>query len=98
MSNLPKGGSFLFGQTKLQDIFTPEDFSDEHKLIYKTALGFVNDNVLSRMEELESKKEGLNRELLEAAGELGLNGTDIPEEYDGMEMDKISSNIIAECM
>ena len=98
MSNLPKGGSFLFGQTNPQDIFTPEDFTLEHKMIYRTAAGFVTDSVLTRMDELEAKKEGLIRELLEAAGELGLNGADISEDYGGMEMDKISTTIIAECM
>jgi alkylation response protein AidB-like acyl-CoA dehydrogenase len=98
MRNLPNGGSFLFDQTDPQDIFTPEDFSLEHKMIYRTTIGFVTDNVLTRMDELEAKREGLNRELLEAAGELGLNGADIPEEYGGTEMDKISTTIIAECM
>ncbi|SHI08730.1 acyl-CoA dehydrogenase family protein [Desulfosporosinus lacus] len=98
MSNLPKGGSFLFGQTNPQDIFTPEDFTLEHNMIYRTTAGFVNDSILTRMDELESKKEGLIRELLEAAGELGLNGADIPEDYDGMNMDKISITIIAECI
>ncbi|WP_347488599.1 acyl-CoA dehydrogenase family protein [Desulfoscipio sp. XC116] len=98
MSNIPKGLSFLFEKTDPQDIFTPEDFTDEHRLIFRTTASFVNDNILNRMEELESKQEGLNRELLEAAGELGLNGTEIPEEYGGMEMDKISTTIIAECM
>jgi len=98
MSDLPKGGSFIFGQTDFQTVFTPEDFTDEHKMIFRTAAGFVTDEVLPRMEELESKKEGLIRELLESCGELGLLGTDVPEEYDGMDMDKISSTIIAECM
>lgn len=98
MSNLPKGGSFLFGQTDPQDIFTPEDFTLEHKMIYRMTTGFVTDSVLAQMDELEAKKEGLIRELLEAAGELGLNGADISEEYGGMELDKISTTIIAECM
>lgn len=98
MSNLPKGGSFLFGQTDPQDIFTPEDFTLEHKMIYRMTTGFVTDSVLSQMDELEAKKGGLIRELLEAAGELGLNGADISEEYGGMEMDKITTTIIAECM
>ncbi|MCL2336481.1 MAG: acyl-CoA dehydrogenase family protein [Firmicutes bacterium] len=98
MSNLPKGGSFVFGQTTPQAVFTPEDFTDEHKMIFRTAAGFVADEVLPRMEELEAKKEGLIRELLEACGELGLLSADVPEEYDGMAMDKISSTIIAECM
>lgn len=98
MTHLPKGGGFFFRQTNPQNIFTPEDFTEEHKMIFRTAAGFVTDKILSRVEELESQKEGLIRELLEAAGELGLLGADIPEEYDGMEMDKISSTIIAECM
>ncbi|MDT3698625.1 MAG: acyl-CoA dehydrogenase family protein [Thermincola sp.] len=98
MNKLPKGGSFLLGQTNLQDIFTPEDFTEEHCMIFRTTMGFITDNVLTRMDELESKKEGLNRELLEASAELGLLGTEIPEEYDGLAMDKISSAIIAECM
>ena len=98
MNKLPKGGSFLLEQTNPQDIFTPEDFTEEHNMIFRTTMGFITDNVLTRMDELESKKEGLNRELLEAAAELGLLGTEIPEEYDGMPMDKISSAIIAECM
>ncbi|MGC7872515.1 acyl-CoA dehydrogenase family protein [Desulfosporosinus sp. SYSU MS00001] len=98
MNKLPKGGSFLFEHTNPQDIFTPEDFTLEHKMIYRTAAGFVTDSVLARMDELEAKKEGLNRELLKAAGELGLNGADISEDYGGIEMDKISTTIIAECM
>ncbi len=98
MTDLPKGGSFLLSQTNPQEVFTPEDFTEEHKMIFRTALGFVADNILAGIEELESQKEGMIRELLEAAGELGLLGADVPEEYDGMEMDKISSSIIAECM
>ena len=98
MKSLPKGGSFLFDQTNPQAIFTPEDFTLEHKMIYRTTTGFVTDKVLSQMDELEAQKDGLLRELLEAAGELGLNGADVPEDYDGMNMDKISTTIIAECM
>jgi len=95
---LPKGGSFLLSPTDPQDIFTPEDFTEEHRMIAKMVDDFVTDKVLANMEDLESKKEGLIRELLEAAGKLGLLGADIPEEYDGMELDKISSTLIAEGM
>lgn len=98
MSDLPKGGSFLLESTNKNDIFTVEDFTDEHKMIYRTAIGFVNDKVLPVMDDLEAKKENLNRELLVAAGELGLLGADAPEEYDGYDLDKISSCIIAECI
>lgn len=98
MSNLVKGGSFLFGRTDPQTVFTPEDFTLEHKMIFRTAAGFVKDKVLTQMDDLENKKEGLIQELLKNAGELGLNGSDIPEEFDGMAMDKVSTTIIAECI
>lgn len=98
MGELPKGGSFLFGQINPRDLYTPEDFTDEHKMIYRTTISFVNNEILPRMDELESQKEGLNRELIGAAGELGLLGADVPEEYGGTELDTISSTIIAECI
>lgn len=98
MTIIAKGGSFLLGRTDPQTLFTPEDFTLEHKMIFRTAAGFVKDNVLAQMDDLELKTEGLNRKLLQGAGELGLNGSEIPEEYGGTEMDKISTTIIAECM
>jgi alkylation response protein AidB-like acyl-CoA dehydrogenase len=98
MSNLPRGGSFLLSETNPQAVFTPEDFSLEHKMLYRTAMGFVTDSILPVMDELEDKKEGLNRQLMLEAGDLGLNGADIAEEYGGLPMDKISTTIIAECM
>ncbi|MHB1406758.1 MAG: acyl-CoA dehydrogenase family protein [Desulfitobacteriaceae bacterium] len=98
MAYLPKGGSFLLERTDPQTVFTPEDFSDEHKMLARTVKGFVDDNILANIEDLEAQKEGLIRQLLEAAGELGLLGADVPEEYDGFELDKISSTLIAEGM
>lgn len=98
MSNIPKGGSYIFFATNPEDIFTPEDFTDEHKMIYRTTTGFVANNILPVIEEIDDKKEGLAQELLKSCGELGLLGIDIPEKYDGMEMDKITSAIVAECM
>lgn len=96
MEKIPKGGSFLFGATAPRDIFTPEDFDDEHKLIAETVTHFLAENVFSRMEEIDAKKEGLMRELLVEAGKLGLLGADIPEQYDGTETDEICTTIIAE--
>lgn len=98
MKDLPKGGSFLLSQTDPADIFTPEDFTDEHKMIFRTALGYVNDKVLPVMDDLENKKEGLNKELLLGCGELGLLGLEVPEEYEGYYLDKISTCIVCECM
>jgi alkylation response protein AidB-like acyl-CoA dehydrogenase len=98
MTDLPKGGSFLLGKTDPQSIFTPEDFTDEHKMILRTTLGFVKDRVQPNIEDIEAKKPGLSLELLQECAELGLLGTDVPEEYDGFQMDKISTCIIAERM
>lgn len=91
-----KGGSFLLSQTDPQRVFTPEDFTLEHKMLHKMAMDFVRDKVIAQMEDLEAKKEGLIEELLKDTGDLGLNGSDIPEEFDGMEMDKVSTTIISE--
>lgn len=96
MTNLPKGGSFLFGTTDFNDIFTPEDFDDEHRMVADSMTSFLDENVFAVMDDLEAKKDGLMRELLVKAGEYGFLGMDIPEKYDGTETDEICSTIIAE--
>ncbi|MFH0729577.1 MAG: acyl-CoA dehydrogenase family protein [Pseudomonadota bacterium] len=98
MTNIPKGGSFLLEETNPQEVFTTEDFTLEHKMIADTASGFVTRRVTPRMDELESKKEGFTSELLRELGDLGLLAADIPEEYGGIDVDKITSIIIAEEM
>lgn len=98
MSIFPKGGGFLIEDTEAQDVFTPEDYTLEHRMIAQTASGFVVRKVMPRMDELEAKKEGLSPELLREFGNLGFLGADISEQYGGMDVDKISSIIIAEEM
>ena len=95
-AKLPKGGGYLFTTTSPGDIFTPEDFDDEHRLIADTVSRFLAERIFPRMDEIDAKKEGMMRELLVEAGELGLLGADIPEEYGGTETDEICSTIIAE--
>ena len=96
MTDLPEGGGFLIEPASAQSVFTPEDFSEEHRMIVRTASRFVEEKVLPVMDDLESQKEGLIARLLKEAGDLGLLGAEIPSEYDGTEMDKISATIIAE--
>jgi alkylation response protein AidB-like acyl-CoA dehydrogenase len=96
MSDIPKGGSFLIADPLSQEVFTPEDFTIEHKMIADTASGFVAKRVIPIMDELEAKKEGLTPELLRELGDLDLLSADIPEQYGGIEVDKICSTIIAE--
>lgn len=90
------GGKFLLDTIAPADIFTPEDFTDEHKMIADTVADFVNKDIVPHMEDLEHQKEGLMRSILEKAGELGLLGADIAEEYEGSELGKIASALIAE--
>ncbi|MCG8400899.1 MAG: acyl-CoA dehydrogenase family protein [Firmicutes bacterium] len=93
---MQKGGMFLLENIDANTIFTPEDFADEHRMIAETVADFVENEVASNIEELDQQKEGLMRSLMEKAGELGILSADIPEEYEGDEMGKIASAIIAE--
>lgn len=79
-----------------EQVFTPEDFTGEHKMIADTVAGFVKNEILPNVEELDNQQEGLMRSMLERAGELGLLSADIPEEYEGSEMGKIAAAIITE--
>jgi butyryl-CoA dehydrogenase len=90
------GGSFLIEERKPEDIFTPEDFTDQHLLIAQTAEEFANKEIVPNIEKMEHKEFAINRELLKKAGELGLSGVDVPEAYGGMQMDKVTSAIIAD--
>ena len=93
-----KGGSFLIEARHPDEIFTPEDVSDQHRLIGQSAEEFVNQEVAPHLTEIEEKKPGLLRQLIKAAGEAGLCATDVPQKYGGLELDKVSSIIIAEKM
>ncbi|MGH9374767.1 MAG: acyl-CoA dehydrogenase family protein [Terriglobia bacterium] len=93
-----KGGSFLIECRRPAEIFTPEDLTSQHQLIAQTAEEFVSKEVAPRLDDIEAKKPGLLRELISRAGELGLCATDVPQEYGGLALDRISSIIIAEKM
>ncbi|WP_374721114.1 acyl-CoA dehydrogenase family protein [Peribacillus tepidiphilus] len=95
---LVKGGSFLIEDVSAEQIFTPEDFTDEQIMIAKTTEDFVVNEVLPQVEHLENHEFDRSVKLLKEAGELGLLGADVPEEYGGLGLDKISSALIAEKM
>ncbi len=92
------GGEFLISDVAPEDVFTPEDFTEEHKMIYETARDFVTKEVLPNIDKIEEKDHDLILSLLATAGELGLLGTDIPEEYGGLGLDKVSTTIVAEAL
>ena len=91
-----QGGSWLLEERSVEDIFTPEDFSEQHKLIAQTAEEFAQKEIIPNIEKMEHKDWGVVRELLRKASEIGIATVDVPEEYGGAEMDKISSAIIAD--
>jgi butyryl-CoA dehydrogenase len=93
-----KGGSFLIEEIRPAEIFTPEDFSDEHRQIARTTSEFAANEVMPQAAEIEAKNFDVTRRLLRHAGELGLLSVDVPEAYGGLEMDKVSSAIVAEHM
>lgn len=93
-----KGGSFLVEDVALDRVFTPEDFTDEHKMIAKTTEDYVTHEVVPLIEKLENHEFEHSVKLLKSAGDLGLLGADVPEEYGGLALDKVSSALIAEKM
>jgi alkylation response protein AidB-like acyl-CoA dehydrogenase len=93
---LKKGGSFLVEEVSPADVFTPEDFREEHKMIIVTTEDFVKKDAQPRMEELEHKDFEVVRRLMRKAGELGLLGAEVPEEYGGGGLDTVASLLIAE--
>jgi alkylation response protein AidB-like acyl-CoA dehydrogenase len=90
------GGSFLIEDRRPEEVFTPEDFTDEHRQIAATAAKFAKEEIVRATEAVEAKEAGVVRGLLEKAGELGFLAADIPEEYGGLGMDKTSSAVIAD--
>src|SRR5207245_8282614 len=91
-----KGGSFLIEEQTPSEIFTPEDFNEEHRMIADTTRQFMDAEVLPRINELENKDWNLARSLVKQAAELGLVGAGIPEEFEGLGLDQTSSALIAE--
>ena len=90
------GGSFLLENRRPEDVFTPEDFSEQHQLIGQTAEEFAVNEIVPNIEKIEHKDFSVTRELLRKAGELGLSSAEIPEAYGGLEMDKVTAAVIAD--
>lgn len=93
-----KGGSFLIESRTPDEVFTPEDLSEEQLQMAATAAQFAREEVLPRTAEIEAKKPGAVPDLLRKAAELGFTAMDIPEEYGGLGMDKTTSTVITDFM
>ena len=97
-TSIIKGGAFLIEEVELDRVITPEDFTDEQKMIAQTTADYVSTEVAPVIENLEHHEFEHSVRLLKKAGELGLLAADVPEKYDGLGLDKISSALIAEKM
>ncbi|PWI58954.1 acyl-CoA dehydrogenase family protein [Sulfoacidibacillus thermotolerans] len=92
------GAAFFVAPQSPEQIFTPEDFTDEHRMIAKTTFDFVNGDILPVADQLEHQDWDLTVKLLHKAGDLGLLAVDVPEAYEGLGLDKVTSSLITEYM
>jgi alkylation response protein AidB-like acyl-CoA dehydrogenase len=90
------GGAFMIEDRTMQEIFTPEDFTEEHRMIAETTRQFIDNEVIPHIGELEKHDWKLARELVHKAAELGLIGANIPEAYGGLGLDQTSGALVGE--
>lgn len=91
-----KGGSFLLEDRAPAEVFIPEDANEEQRQIAATAARFAREEILPAAAAIEAKEPGAMAALLRKAAELGFTSVDVPEEYGGMGMDKVSSTLITD--
>lgn len=93
---LLKGGEWIIKESQAEAIFTPEDFSEEQKMIMEMCTSFVKTEVLPIIDRIDKLEPGLMPSLLDKAGEQGLLGTSIPEEYGGLGKDFVTATLVNE--
>ena len=99
MNKTIKGGEFLIRKTEAADIFTPEEWTEEQKMIAQTCKDFLHQEILTRLDEIDSQKdEKLVPGLIEKAGELGILGISVPESLGGFGKDLVTSMLTTEIM
>lgn len=91
-----RGGSFLISETRPEQVFSPEDFTEEHRMIAQTTAEYIEKEVVPHSARIEEKDYELQRQLLQKGGELGLLGASIPEAYGGLGLDHVSGMLISE--
>jgi alkylation response protein AidB-like acyl-CoA dehydrogenase len=92
----PKGGSFLIEPTSPEQLFSPEDFTEEHRAIARTTEEFWTKEIAPNVDAMQHQEPGVAVSVLRKAGELGLTSVHLPEKYGGMEMDLTSAMLVAE--
>src|SRR5690349_1391902 len=95
-TSILRGGEWLLRSARAGEVFTPEQRTEEHRLIGQTVSDFVDGEILPVVDRLEQKDWTLSRQLIARCGELGLLGADVAEAYGGVQLDKVSSVVISE--
>ena len=95
---IQKGGEFLIKETEAKDIFIPEEINEEEQMIVQTCEDFLEAEVFPILERIDSQEDGLMRELIQKAGDLGLLGISLPEEYDGFDQSFVTSMLASHAM
>src|ERR1041385_1287087 len=91
-----QGGSFMIEDRTTDEVFTPEDFTEEHRMIAEPTRQFIDGEVIPHIDELEKHDWKLARELVKKAADLGLIGANIAEEYGGLGLDQTSGALVGE--
>lgn len=98
MEKLVKGGEFMVQELDAKDIFIPEEFDEEQRMIADTCRDFLDTEVMPNLARVDAQEEGFVRGLLDKAGELGLLGISTPEELDGFGQSFVTSMLASEVM
>ncbi|WP_411972426.1 acyl-CoA dehydrogenase family protein [Sphingobacterium sp. Lzh-3] len=93
-----KGGEFVIRETPYTAVFIPEEFDEEAKMIRQTCLDFLDTEVLNKLDRIDAQEEGLMPSLMDKAGELGMLGVSIPEEYGGFGKNFNTSMLVADAV
>lgn len=93
-----KGGEFVIRETAYSDIFIPEEFDEEAKMIRQTCIDFLDTEVLNKLDRIDAQEEGLMQSLMDKSGELGMLGVSIPEEYGGFGKNFNTSMLVADAV
>lgn len=93
-----KGGEFLIKETEANDVFIPEEFNEEQRMIAKSCQDFIEQNVWPNLNRIDKQEEGLMVDLLNKAGELGLLGISVPEDLGGFGKDFATSQLVTEVL
>lgn len=94
--DLLRGGQFIVKESKAEDIFTPEDFTEEQQMMKDSVKEFVDREIWPKKEEFEKKNYQLTEDVMRKAGEMGFLGVSVPEEYDGLGMGFVTTMLVVD--